>query len=198
MRSLARLGVAAATAALASATALAGAGVAAAQGLDIITNSPSSVSVSGTGASAKVTYTNRSGQDLSCNGFAGRSDLIGDMYQFARVSGTQGDPPPALMLRMATAMERGQIGLYAGMVEDGTSVDLAPILGQETGMGLTDSSFTPAAMVSCYGMGGESDYVEVEVSTGVGVPAVLGSLDGALAGIGSSGSVADITGSLGS
>jgi hypothetical protein len=51
----------------------------------------------------------------------------------------------------------------------------------------------------CNSQGLDDDpYVEVEISAGAGVPAGLGSLDSALAGIGSSGSVAETTGSLGS
>lgn len=55
MRSLTRLGVAAAATAIASATALAGAGVAGAQDVDPVFNSPSSVSVSGKGEATEVT-----------------------------------------------------------------------------------------------------------------------------------------------
>lgn len=65
---------------------------------------------------------------------------------------------------------------------------------------LTDASFAPAAVIVCWGDGDDSgaNYTEVEVSAGVGVPAGLGSLDAALAGIGSSGSVGKVTSSLGS
>ncbi|MBR7518744.1 hypothetical protein KC217_24065, partial [Mycobacterium tuberculosis] len=76
MRSLTRLGVAAAATAIASATALAGAGVAGAQDIEPVFNSPSSVSVSGKGEATKVTYTNKSGQDLMCYSFVGTGRLV--------------------------------------------------------------------------------------------------------------------------
>ena len=207
MRSFARFGVALAATAMASTAALTGATAGAEEPAPAkpVFNSPSSVSVSGKGATTKVTYTNKSAHDLMCSGFAGQDRLIGDLYTYIKRSGNSGDEgvPAALNARLMAALVEGKMGAYMGGVEKGKSADLGPISGLP-GMevppgsaGLTDGSFAPAALVICMNPEGGT-YIEVEVSAGVGVPAGLGSLDSALAGIGSSGSVAETTGSLGS
>lgn len=208
MRALSRLGVAAAATLFASATALAGAGVAAAEepaAPKPVFNSPSSVSVSGKGDKTKVTYTNKSDKDLACYAFAGPDRLIADFYSYAKKSGTIDgtDAPAGLEARMLNAITKGQLGIYGGGVEKGKSADLTPAFDlpgfglPEGAMALIDDSFAPAAFAMCSNPDGGT-YVEVEVSAGVGVPAGLGSLDAALTGLGSSGSVAETTGSLGS
>ncbi|MVZ90165.1 hypothetical protein GQF49_06680 [Microbacter sp. ANSKLAB05] len=205
MRSLTRLGVAAAATAIASATALAGAGVAGAQDVDPVFNSPSSVSVSGKGEATEVTYTNRSERDLLCTAFAGPDRLIADFYDYTKKTGdTAGvELPTELNLRMLTALTTGKLGMYMGVVEDGqnavlpSAFDLPGLELPDGAVGLTDESFAPAAIALCMNPDGGT-YMEVEISAGAGVPAGLGSLDSALAGIGSSGSVAETTGSLGS
>lgn len=208
MRTLSRLGVAAAATVFASATALAGAGIAAAEepaAPKPVFNSASSVSVSGKGAATKVTYTNKSATDLTCYAFAGPDRLIADFYSVSKKSGSLdgAELPAELEARMLTAFTKGQLGLYGGLVEKGKSevlvsaADLVGVTLPEGATGLTDGSFSPAALAVCSTPGGGT-YLEVEVSAGVGVPAGLGSLDSALAGIGSSGSVAETTGSLGS
>ena len=205
MRSLTRFGVAVAATALAGSTALAGAGIAGADEAQPkpVFNSASSVSVSGKGEGAKVSYTNKSGQDLFCVAFAGPSALIGDMYDYYR-SGDVNDPddvPADLDAAITKAADKGKLGVYAGTVENGKTAGLSDGFGGTTVDGmLTDSSFNPGALAMCFGSEDDTGigYIEIEVSPGVGVPAGLGSLDGALAGIGSSGSVARTTGSLGS
>lgn len=208
MRALSRLGVAAAATLFASATALAGAGVAAAEepaAPKPVFNSPSSVSVSGKGDKTKVTYTNKSEHDLMCTAYAGPDRLIADLYSYGKKAGftEESDIPAELNLRMVTAITKGQLGMYAGGVEKGKSAvltsafDLPGVELPDGAVGLTDDSFAPAAIAVCFNPDGGT-YVEVEVSAGVGVPAGLGSLDAALTGLGSSGSVAETTGSLGS
>ncbi|MFI8695504.1 hypothetical protein [Dietzia sp. KRD202] len=200
MRSLTRLGVAAAATAIASATALAGAGVAGAQDIEPVFNSPSSVSVSGKGEATKVTYTNKSGQDLMCYSFVGTGRLVSDLYGYAKKVDINSALSPSWTARLVEAAGKGQIGYFGGMVENGETAELTEgaIGGVVEGM-LTDDSFSPAALTVCSSQGMDDDpYVEVEISAGAGVPAGLGSLDSALAGIGSSGSVAETTGSLGS
>lgn len=203
MRSLTRIGVAAAATAIASATAFAGAGVAGAQDVEPVFNSPSSVSVEGKGAATKVSYTNRSEYDLGCFAYAGPAQLIGDLYGEAKKSGITDDVTAELDLRLTTALTKGQLGVYVGIVEKGKTTVLPSVFDgsgvelPEGAVGLTDGSFAPAALTICSIPGGAT-YSEVEVSAGVGVPAGLGSLDSALTGLGSSGSVAETTGSLGS
>lgn len=200
MHSLNRLAIAAAATAIASVTALGGAGVAGAQDLDPVSNSPSSVSVSGTGENTKVTYDNKSGHDLRCSAFVGKSGLVGDLYDYLRTTdfSNAGLPlPPELYAAMIEANENGQLGGYGGFVEDGDSTELTPGGGGTVfGGTLTDDSFAPAAVAFCVAV--DVTYIEIEVSAGVGVPAGLGSLDAALIGVGSSGSVAQTAGSLGS
>lgn len=189
MRSLTRIGVAVTAAALASATALAGAGVAGAEPGQPkpVFDSASSVSVSGKGTATKVSYTNKSGHDLGCFGYVGEPRLIGKLFK-----STDGSFSPALQQELATAIEKGRMSFVAGRVENKATAEFGPTVG------LTDKSFGPAALVVCQIGNDEVQYAEVEVTPGVGVPAGLGSLDGVLTGIGSSGSVAQTTGSLGS
>lgn len=204
MRSLTRIGIAVTAAALASATALAGAGVAGAESGQTkpVFDSASSVSVSGKGKDTTVSYTNKSGSDLTCLGFAGPSALLGQMYDYYRSVDVNdpGDVPAALDAAVTKAGAEGKLGIYGGPVENGKTAALSAGAGGTTVNGtLTNRSFAPGALVLCYGADDQGQrFVEVEVTPGVGVPAGLGSLDGALAGIGSSGSVAQTTGSLGS
>lgn len=208
MRTLARLGVAVAATAFASATALAGAGIAAAdepQTPKPVFNSPSSVAVSGKGKATKVTYTNKSEHDLLCYGYVGPVGLISDFYAEAKKSsGTDESMPEGLQKKLGEAAKDGKFGFYGGEVKKDKSAVLEsaasfPVPGlEDVELGLTDDSFAPAALTVCSTVGETGFYVEVEVSQGVGVPAGLGSLDAALTGIGSSGSVAETTGSLGS
>lgn len=199
MRSLTRLGVAAAATAIASATALAGAGVAGAQDVDPVFNSPSSVSVSGKGEATEVTYANNSEHDLFCSGFVGKGRLIADLYDYIKSADVDSALPPTWLEDLADAAEQGQLGYVAGVVAEGEATELSASAGSGLVDGvLTDDSFSPAAVVVCIAQATDEQYVEVEISAGAGVPAGLGSLDAALAGIGSSGSVAQTTGSLGS
>ncbi|MEB8325771.1 hypothetical protein NGF75_07195 [Dietzia kunjamensis] len=200
MRSLTRLGVAAAATAIASATALAGAGVAGAQDVDPVFNSPSSVSVSGKGEATEVTYTNKSGQDLMCYSFVGTGRLVSDLYGYVKTVDINSTLPESWTARFVEAASKGQIGFFGGMVENGETAELIEgAIGGVVEGTLTDDSFSPAALTVCNSQGLDDDrYVEVEISAGAGVPPGLGSLDSALAGIGSSGSVAETTGSLGS
>lgn len=200
-----KLVAAAAASAFASSLVLAGAGVASAQepAVKPVLNSPSIVSVSGKGADTKVTYTNKSNHDLMCQAFAGPDQLISDVYGYVKKSGDTGELPTELNLRMVTALTKGQLGFYMGGVEKGKAATLPsafdqPDVGLPTGaVALTDGSFAPAVLAICTNPEGGT-YVELEVSAGIGVPAGLGSLDSALTGLGSSGSVAETTGSLGS
>ena len=199
MRSLTRLGAAAAATAVALVSVLTGAGVAGAQpgGLPVF-DSPSSVLVSGRGENVEVTYQNESGRDLLCTGYVGKRGLIGDMYDYERsadlADGTPSEPDAAVI----EALGNGQLGVFGALIEDGESVDLASGGGDSyIEYLLTDGSFAPVALVKCLG-DDSTTYIEIEVSAGVGVPAGLGSLDSALTGLGSSGSVAETTGSLGS
>ncbi|MBB1025562.1 MULTISPECIES: hypothetical protein [unclassified Dietzia] len=194
MRTLTRFGVAAAATAVASATVLAGAGVAGAQGADPVLDSPSSVSVSGKGANTEISYTNRSGQDLFCIAYGGPGSLLSEMYAVLRTQDPDASPPPALEAKVTEALVNGQLGLFTGGVEDGETATLSPGF-YDTNATLTDGSFTPSALAIC---SAGDEYIEMEISAGAGVPAGLGSLDSALAGLGSSGSVARTTGSLGS
>lgn len=198
MHSVNRIAIAAAATAIASATAVGGASVAGAQDLAPVSNSPSSVSVSGTGENTKVTYDNKSGHDLYCVAFVGKSGLVGDLYHYLRPIGlTDGTTlPPALWAAFLEANENGQLGGYGGFVEDGDSTELTPGAGGTVAGTLTDGSFAPAAVAICDAI--DLTYSEIEVSAGVGVPAGLGSLDAALTGVGSLGSVAQTAGSLGS
>ncbi|KAA0918750.1 hypothetical protein [Dietzia sp. ANT_WB102] len=199
MRSLTRLGVAFAATALAGSTALAGAGIAGAEeaATKPVLDSASSVSVSGKGKNTKISYTNKSGQDLFCSGIAAPGSLISELYNSIRSMdpNNPGNIPEGLDEAMTKAAEQGKVGGYGGVVENGKTVDLTTGYPGGPDFTLTDGSFVPAAVVVCYG---NNEYFEVEVSPGAGVPAGLGSLDSALAGIGSSGSVAKTTGSLGS
>lgn len=202
MRSLTRLGVTVAAAALASTAALSGAAVAGADTAEPkpVFNSPSSVAVEGKGAATKVIYTNKSEHNLFCYSFAGPGGLMSDFYNESKKADADTEMPTKLEAQLITAMSKGQVGFYAGEVEKGKTVDLtsvASIPGFEgAGAGITDNSFTPAALAICTSESGT--HIEVEISAGAGVPAGLGSLDSALAGIGSSGSVAGTFGSLGS
>jgi hypothetical protein len=200
MRSLTRLGVATAATAIASVTALAGAGVAGAQDVDPVFNSPSSVSVSGKGEATEATYTNKSGQDLMCYSFVGTGRLVSDLYGYVKTVDINSTLPESWTARFVEAAGKGQIGFFGGMVENGETAELMEgAIGGVVEGTLTDDSFSPAALTVCNSQGLDDDpYVEVEISAGAGVPAGLGSLDSALAGIGSSGSVAETTGSLGS
>lgn len=205
MRPLSRMAVTAAATAIASVTALSGAALANAQVASPVFNSPSSVNVEGKGASTKVTYRNESERDLLCTAFAGPDRLIADFYSYTKKTGDTGgaELPAELNLRMLTALTTGKLGLYMGTVDDGQSAvlpsafDLPGLELPDGAVGLTDVSFTPAAMAICMNPDG-GEYVEIESSAGAGVPTGLGSLDSALAGLGSSGSVAETTGSLGS
>lgn len=205
MRSFARFGVALAATAMASTAALTGATAGAEEAPKPVFNSPSSVSVAGKGASTKVTYTNESGRDLFCSGFAGQDRLIADFYSYLQKSDDLdgSDLPAELDVRMLAALTGGKLGMYMGGVEKDKTAVLPSAFGAPGvelppgAVGLTDSSFAPAALILCMNADGGT-YMEVEVSAGVGVPAGLGSLDSALAGLGSSGSVAETTGSLGS
>ena len=195
MRALSRLGSAVAATALASATVLAGAGMAAAEDAanEPVFDSKSSVSVSGKGKNAKVTYTNNSGKDLECFGNVGPGGLLFDLLEEGKKTGKYLDPDgmsEELKERIKKARESGQIANFEGGVESGKTTEFA-----FWDPGLTDDSFAPAAVALCQSTDG---YVEIEVSPGFGVPAGLGSLDAALTGVGSSGSVARTTGSLGS
>lgn len=200
-----KLAAAAAASAFASSLVLAGAGAASAEepAVKPVLNSPSSVSVSGKGADTKVTYTNRSDHDLMCQAFAGPDQLISDFYGYAKKSGNTGEAPAELSLRMMTALTTGQLGFYIGGVEEGKAVTLPSAFDQPElnlppgALAFTDGSFAPAVLAICANPEGGT-YVELEVSAGIGVPAGLGSLDMALTGIGSSGSVANTAGSLGS
>lgn len=195
MRALSRLGSAVAATALASATVLAGAGMAAAEDAanEPVFDSKSSVSVSGKGKNAKVTYTNNSGKDLECFGNVGPGGLLFELLEEGKKTGKYLDPDgmsEELKERIKKARESGQIANFEGDVESGKTTEFA-----FWDPGLTDDSFAPAAVALCQSTDG---YVEIEVSPGFGVPAGLGSLDAALTGVGSSGSVARTTGSLGS
>lgn len=195
MRALSRLGSPVAATALASATVLAGAGMAAAEvaANEPVFDSKSSVSVSGKGKNAKVTYTNDSGKDLECFGNVGPGGLLFDLSEEGKKTGKYLDPDgmsEELKERIKKARESGQIANFEGDVESGKTTEFA-----FWDPGLTDDSFAPAAVALCQSTDG---YVEIEVSPGFGVPAGLGSLDAALTGVGSSGSVARTTGSLGS
>ena len=195
MRALSRLGSPVAATALASATVLAGAGMAAAEvaANEPVFDSKSSVSVSGKGKNAKVTYTNNSGKDLECFGNVGPGGLLFDLSEEGKKTGKYLDPDgmsEELKERIKKARESGQIANFEGDVESGKTTEFA-----FWDPGLTDDSFAPAAVALCQSTDG---YVEIEVSPGFGVPAGLGSLDAALTGVGSSGSVARTTGSLGS
>lgn len=195
MRALSRLGSPVAATALASATVLAGAGMAAAEvaANEPVFDSKSSVSVSGKGKNAKVTYTNNSGKDLECFGNVGPGGLLFDLLEEGKKTGKYLDPDgmsEELKERIKKARESGQIANFEGDVESGKTTEFA-----FWDPGLTDDSFAPAAVALCQSTDG---YVEIEVSPGFGVPAGLGSLDAALTGVGSSGSVARTTGSLGS
>ena len=195
MRALSRLGSPVAATALASATVLAGAGMAAAEvaANEPVFDSKSSVSVSGKGKNAKVTYTNDSGKDLECFGNVGPGGLLFDLLEEGKKTGKYLDPDgmsEELKERIKKARESGQIANFEGDVESGKTTEFA-----FWDPGLTDDSFAPAAVALCQSTDG---YVEIEVSPGFGVPAGLGSLDAALTGVGSSGSVARTTGSLGS
>lgn len=154
------------------------------------------MSVSGKGANTEVTYANKSGEDLFCSGVAGSGTLLADMYAYLRTTADPYAAPPAeLSAKLLAAMAKGQIGSFMGIVADGDTTRLSAV-GEGGGAVLTDGSFTPAALMLCESE--DSEYMEIEISAGAGVPAGLGSLDGALAGVGSSGSVARTTGSLGS
>lgn len=197
MHSLTRIAAAAIT--IASASVLTGVGAAGAQpGGQPVFDSPSSVVVSGRGENVEVIYKNESGRDLLCTGYVGTRGLIGGVYDHARSAEFNDGTPSELNAALAEAGENGQLGVFGASIDDGESVDLA------SGDGvtyieyfLTDSSFAPVALVKCLG-DDSTMYIEIEVSAGVGVPAGLGSLDSALTGLGSSGSVAETTGSLGS
>ncbi|MDV8001660.1 hypothetical protein [Rhodococcus sp. IEGM 1408] len=194
MRPLTRLGVAAVATALASATALTGSTLANAQGPGTVYDSPSRVSVSGTGATTTVSYTNKSGMDLDCVAYVGKEALMLDVQVAIQLQFSGEALPEGFMDRLIDAAEQGQLGLVEGVVEDGGTAEFTVA---ENGLGalLTDGSFSPVAVAICFATGNE--YAEVETSVG-GVPAGLGSLDSALTGLGSSGSVARTTGSLGS
>lgn len=215
MRALSRLGSAVAATALASATILAGAGVAAAEEApsqpDPVFNSKSSVSVSGKGKSTKVTYDNKSGKDLYCGAIVGPAEALAvvfDAYKKGDANNGTDQESPVPEELQDTNFE-GKIGFFMGLVGSEKTADLkTPAQFYEGAEGadeiidlypvLTDDSFTPAVLAMCIAQGDDSGYSEIEVSPGVGVPAGLGSLDAALTGIGSSGSVARTTGSLGS
>ena len=194
MRALSHLDSAVAATALASATVLAGAGMAAAEDAanEPVFDSKSSVSVSGKGKNAKVTYTNNSGKDLECFGIVGPGGLLFDYLEEVKEAGTFIDVngvSEELKKRMQKAVKDGQIADFEGAVESGKTAEFA--LEDPR---LIDDSFAPSAVAVCHTDG----YVEMELSAGAGVPAGLGSLDVALVGVGSSGSVARTTGSLGS
>lgn len=212
MRTFARLGAVAAAAALASATALAGAGVAAADEVEPVFNSPSSVSISGMGEDAEVTYTNKSDHDLTCMALVGPGDVIAQLYAMAKsgefdvTTDDEQDVPEEF-----DELEEGKLGMLMGIVAKGATADLvSPADFFPEGVDiefpeLTDASFAPAAVAICSAYGDDEGedmsvpvYTEIEVTPGAGVPGFLGSLDAGLAGIGSSGSVANVTGSLGS
>lgn len=200
MHSLTRLGVAVAATALASTAALSGAAVAGADTAEPkpVFNSSSSVAVEGKGAATKVTYTNKSGHDLGCYGFAGPGRLMSDFYNEYKKADAGSEMPTKLATQFLSAIVKGQVGFFGGEVgKDKTAVlpSVASLPGYDAEeVGITDNSFTPAALTFCM----SGTYTEVEISAGAGVPAGLGSLDSALAGIGSSGSVAGTFGSLGS
>lgn len=198
-----KIGVAVAVSALASGTALSGAAISHAQpgGLTPVFAGPSSVSVSGRGGDSAVTYTNRSGHDLVCGTYLGPGRLIGDLYDFIRTAPVNTGLPPELSARLEVALGQGRVGVLSFLVEDGqTTVTETEPDDPDSGSILSDSSFAPHALAMCTSIGEieEIDYAEVEVSQGAGVPSGLGSLDAALTGLGSSGSVAGTTGSLGS
>ena len=136
-------------------------------------SSPSSVSVEGKGASTKVTYRNESERDLMCTAFAGPDRLIADFYNDTKKTGDTGgaELPAELNLRMLTALTSGQLGRYMGVVEDGqvtvlpSAFDLPGLELPDGAVGLTDGSFTPAAIAVCMNSDG-GNYVEVESSAG--------------------------------
>lgn len=208
MRALSRFGAAVAATALASATVLAGAGVAVADDSAPATpkpvvNSPSTVSAAGKGATTKVTYTNNSAHDLGCAAIAGPGGLLSELHAvMTDPKYTDETMPKELQDKFSKAAKDGKLGGFSGLVEKGKAAELtAGELdtsipgGDDLEFKLTNDSFAPAALAFCYG---ETGYQEVELSAGAGVPAGLGSLDMALTGIGSSGSVANTAGSLGS
>lgn len=178
---------------------------------DPVFNSKSSVSVSGKGENTKVTYTSNAGKDLTCGAIVGPAEALAvvfDAYKKGDAnSGTDQESPVPEELQ--DAKFEGKIGFFMGFVGSEKTADLeTPAQFYEGVEGadeiidlypvLTDESFTPAVIAMCMTYGDDSGYSEIEVSPGVGVPAGLGSLDAALTGVGSSGSVARTTGSLGS
>lgn len=195
-----RLGVAVAVSALASGIALSAAAIAQAQPVELtpVFTSPSSVSVSGRGVDTKVTYTNRSGQGLVCAVLVGPGRLLGDLYDEVRFSSGNGGIPAELSAELMLAMEQGRVGILSFRVEDGeTAVSVAEPGDPGAQAVLTDSSFAPAALATCSNLEFDPEYAELTLSPGAGVPSGLGSLDAALTGVGSSGSVAGTMGSLG-
>lgn len=195
-----KIGVAVAVSALASGTVLSGAAISRAQpvGLTPVFTSPSSASVSGRGVESTVTYTNRSGQGLVCGVLVGPGRLLGDRYDEVRSSDGEGIPE-YLSAELTLAMEQGRVGILSVVVENGeTAVSVAEPGEPGAQAVLTDSSFAPAALATCSNLEFDTEYDEVELSPGAGVPSGLGSLDAALTALESSGSVAETTGSLGS
>ncbi|WP_317813753.1 hypothetical protein [Rhodococcus sp. IEGM 1408] len=135
-----------------------------------------------------------------CGTYLGPGRLIGDLYDFIRTMPVNTGLTPELSARLEVALQQGRVGVLSFLVEDGqTTVTETGPDGQDSGSILSDSSFDPHALAMCSSIGDveEIDYAEVEVSPGVGVPSGLGSLDAALTGVGSSGSVAETTSSLG-
>jgi hypothetical protein len=182
-----RIGVAVAATVFTSGIALGAAGAHAQtpEGAPVFT-SVSAVSATGKGETTRVAYNNRSGQGLVCGVLVGQGRLLSDIYDAIRSSQGAGGIPEDLSAELALAMDQGRAGILSFAVEDGgTAV-------------VTDGSFIPAAMATCSNLEFDPEYVEVELSPGAGVPSGLGSLDAALTGFGSSGSVARTSGSLGS
>lgn len=195
-----RIGVAVAATVFTSGIALGAAGAHAQtpEGAPVFT-SVSAVSATGKGETTRVAYNNRSGQGLVCGVLVGQGRLLSDIYDAIRSSQGAGGIPEDLSAELALAMDQGRAGILSFAVEDGgTAVAVAEPGDPGAQAVLTDGSFIPAAMATCSNLEFDPEYVEVELSPGAGVPSGLGSLDAALTGFGSSGSVARTSGSLGS
>lgn len=159
MKYLRRLGVLAIGTTLVGATALAGAGVAGAQALgepwDLRLGSPSSVAVQRVDGQIELSYSNESGRPLTCEVWIGNGDAVAVMYDFYRTSDyrigeseTLPEPPLEVQLRLAAALEAGELAVDTVDVEAGATGPVTFSPGFEPP---SSTDFVPEATVACGG-----------------------------------------------
>lgn len=175
MHTSSRIGVVVATSILGAATILAGAGVANAQEYpDPTFSSASELGVErNTDGNIEVSYSNKSGKDLSCTVIVGEEDLLAELFDLAKsqdafVTSEPSEMPADIKVKFDAAVEAGTLGA-GGFLVEAEGEGPVEFVGFEFEPPMpTDPDFVPDGMSVCLAGVGGVDYVEVETTFGIG------------------------------